>query len=307
MDHMPRRYLEPLSPLRLAGLLLAILLLTAIVVSASRPGETGPAAPPTSAETGAAIVRTVVILFAIGEAGVVGLLIWALWPGGGGWRRIQTRPGALAVALASFLQSAGVLVLFWYSLHYRATARGKAAGVFSSLGPPSALPGIADAGSTLGAGQQWVTVLIVLAALALAAGLLLRGARFRRARSPLAKLTGKLRDAVEEGLADLESEADPRRAVIAAYARMERALAGVGLPRARHETALEYVDRLLVRLGAHGPTARRLTELFQVAKFSDHVIDAGMQREAIGALVELRDDLRARAAEEQAGRGPVPA
>jgi len=306
MDDKPRRRLEPLSPVRLAALLLAILALTVVVVSASRPGEAGPAGPPSSAETGAAIIRAAVILFAIGETGVLALIIWALWPSGRR-RRIRTRRGTLLIAIASFLQSAGALVLFWYYLHFRATVRGQGAGILSNFGPLSALPGIPDGRASLGAGQEWVTALIVLAALAIAAGLVLRGARLGRRRSPLAKLAGQLQEAVVEGLEELESEADPRLAVIAAYARMERALAGVGLPRARHEAALEYLDRLLLLLGAQGPAARRLTELFQVAKFSDHVIDAGMKQEAISALVELRDDLRARAGEDEAGRRPLPA
>src|SRR5207302_6633141 len=105
----------------------------------------------------------------------------------------------------------------------------------------------------------------------------------------------------------VEAEADPRRAVIAAYARMEQALARVGHPRARHEAALEYLDRLLTLLDARSSAARRLTELFQLAKFSDHPIDAGMQRDAIGALAELRDELRARAAAGDGDPRVVPA
>ena len=52
---------------------------------------------------------------------------------------------------------------------------------------------------------------------------------------------------------------------------------------------------------------RQLTELFQLAKFSDHPIDAEMKRDAIRCLAELRDSLRARAAEQEAGARAVPA
>jgi hypothetical protein len=38
-----------------------------------------------------------------------------------------------------------------------------------------------------------------------------------------------------------------------------------------------------------------LTELFERAKFSPHAIDAEMKDEAIGALIAVRDDLRAEA------------
>ena len=162
-------------------------------------------------------------------------------------------------------------------------------------------------GHGLAAGQEWLTALIVLAVLAIAAGFVLRGARLGRRRSPLVRLATQLREAVEEGLEELETDTDPRRAVIAAYARMERALARVGLPRAPHEAALEYLDRLLGLLDVRGPAVSRLTELFQLAKFSDHVIDAGMQREAIRALVEVRDDLRARALQDGFEPRTVPA
>ncbi len=306
MDDKRRGRLEPFSPGRLVALLLLILALAIVVASASRPGDAGPAAPPTSAETGAAIIRAAVILFAIGEAGVLGLIVWALWPTGER-RRIHTRRGTLALAVASFLQSAGALVLFWFYLHYRYKVGGKSAGLFPIFGQLPALPSIPDGRGSAGAGQEWVTALIVVAVLAIAAGFVLRGVRFRKRPSPLAKLAEQLQEVVGEGLEELEADSDPRRAVIAAYARMERALARVGLPRARHEAALEYLDRLLALLDARGPAARRLTELFQLAKFSDHVIDGGMQREAIRALAELRDELRARAAEEEIGPRAVPA
>jgi hypothetical protein len=306
MDDERGGRLEPLSPGRRAALLLAILVLAVVVVSASRPGEAGPAAPPSSAETGAAVIRAVVILFAIGEVGVLGLVVYALWPTGRR-HRIRTRHGTVALAVASFLQSAGALVLFWYYLHYRSTIPGPRTGLLALFGRPLVLPNIPEGRVSAGPGQELVTAVIVVAALAIAAGFALRGMSFRRHRSPLAKLAEQLREAFEEGLEELEAEPDPRRAVISAYARMERALARVGHPRARHEAALEYLDRLLALLEIRGPAAGRLTELFQLAKFSDHLIDAAMQREAIAALIELREELRARAAEAGRGIRPVPA
>jgi hypothetical protein len=79
------------------------------------------------------------------------------------------------------------------------------------------------------------------------------------------------------------------------------------MPRAGHETALEYLERLLGLLDARAPAAGRLTELFQLAKFSDHPIDGEMKREAIRCLAELRDHLRARAAGETTNSRAMPA
>jgi Domain of unknown function (DUF4129) len=103
--------------------------------------------------------------------------------------------------------------------------------------------------------------------------------------------------AVDDSLDDLRAEADPRRAVIAAYARMERALDGQGLPRRRSEAPLEYLGRVLATLRVRSSAVLALTELFERAKFSRHEIDAEMKDEAIGALVAVRNDLGALGAE----------
>jgi hypothetical protein len=98
---------------------------------------------------------------------------------------------------------------------------------------------------------------------------------------------------VEGTLDDLRREADPRRAVIAAYAQMERVLGRHGLPRDRAEAPFEYLGRMLAELRVRPEAALALTELFERARFSDHEIDVAMKDEAIEALVSVRDDLRA--------------
>ncbi len=98
---------------------------------------------------------------------------------------------------------------------------------------------------------------------------------------------------IGDAIADLEAEPDARRAVIAAYARMERVLDANGVGRAPSETPLEYLRRVLLELTANGEAAGRLTALFERAKFSHHEIDASMKGEAIDALRELRAGLQA--------------
>ena len=98
--------------------------------------------------------------------------------------------------------------------------------------------------------------------------------------------------ALERTIADLRAEPDPRKAVIAAYAQMERALAEAGLPRTPAEAPREYLGRVLPEVGASTASVERLTELFERAKFSPHAIDAAMKEEAIDALESLRDELR---------------
>jgi hypothetical protein len=97
---------------------------------------------------------------------------------------------------------------------------------------------------------------------------------------------------IGDAIDDLESEPDARRAVIAAYARMETVLARNGLKRRPSETPVEYLRRILLGLTSRGDAVSRLTSLFEQAKFSKHPIDAAMKQDAIDALRAIRDDLQ---------------
>ena len=101
---------------------------------------------------------------------------------------------------------------------------------------------------------------------------------------------------IGEAIDDLEAEPDARRAVVAAYARMEATFARNGLDRRPSETPIEYLRRILLELTSRGDAVQRLTVLFEQAKFSTHVIDATMKRDAIRSLQVIRDDLQGAAA-----------
>jgi Domain of unknown function (DUF4129) len=123
----------------------------------------------------------------------------------------------------------------------------------------------------------------------------------RRSLRPLQRRRDAVSRALDESLDDLRHDPNIRRAVVAAYARMERALAHAGVPRAPAEAPYEYLERSLVELDAGAEAARRLTDLFQRAKFSHHEPAESMRDEAIDALIAVRDDLRRPASD------PVPA
>jgi len=137
-------------------------------------------------------------------------------------------------------------------------------------------------------------------------------ARERRRRLGAARdwsVARQIADDLEDTLDDLRAEPDARKAIIAAYARMERSLALHGLPRHEFEAPLEYMARVLADLQASKKAIERLTGLFAVAKFSDHPVSPGQKAMAIEALESIRDDLRALDADdkptlqkEQAGR-----
>ena len=92
---------------------------------------------------------------------------------------------------------------------------------------------------------------------------------------------------------DLRRERDPRRAVIATYANLERALASHGLARRHAEVPHEYLARILTALQVREGAVRALTELFEYAKFSPHEIGPTMKENAIESLVAVREDLQA--------------
>ncbi len=119
--------------------------------------------------------------------------------------------------------------------------------------------------------------------------------RSRRLLRPLPVLRSKreaLARALDESLDDLRSDPDLRRAIIAAYARMERAFEAAALPRRPAEAPFEYVERVLESLDVTALSVRRLTSLFEWAKFSQHDPEPAMRDEAIDALVAVRDELR---------------
>jgi hypothetical protein len=142
----------------------------------------------------------------------------------------------------------------------------------------------------------WIPVGITLALIALAVGgFWWSERRRRRARGELrgSFLADALAEAVDESLDDLRAEPDPRRAVIAAYARLERVLAAHGLARRPAEAPFEYLRRMLADLAVSEAAARRLTDLFERAKFSQHAVEPEMKEQAIHALETVRDDLLA--------------
>jgi hypothetical protein len=146
---------------------------------------------------------------------------------------------------------------------------------------------------------RWDVVGIVLALAAAGVALAVLYARRKFATPPWQGDTDEVAEelaAVIEGtLEDLRAEADPRRAVIAAYAQMEQTLGRHGHPRRAYEAPFEYLARILKELRVRATAILALTELFERARFSRHTIDETMKGEAIEALVAVRDDLTAAA------------
>ena len=87
--------------------------------------------------------------------------------------------------------------------------------------------------------------------------------------------------------ADLRAEPDARRAIIRAYGRFERALAGARAPRAAWQTPAEFMRTTLARLPVAAAPVRRLTALFEVARFSAHPLGVEARDAACDCLDEI--------------------
>jgi hypothetical protein len=147
-----------------------------------------------------------------------------------------------------------------------------------------------SAGRAAGTVAPWVIALASGAALLLAAlALLPRGGRAARSRPDAA--AAALGAALDSSMAQVEREADPRRAVVAAWIAMGDALARHGLGRDPAEAPLEYMHRALRAVRVSSVSVQRLTALFQRARYSDHPATPAMRAEALTALQHVRDDL----------------
>ena len=139
----------------------------------------------------------------------------------------------------------------------------------------------------------WVPVLVTVGLIVVALGAWWFAGRARkRSRGEFhLGLAHAVAQAVDESLDDLHAETDPRRAVIAAYARLERVLADHGVARQPSEAPLEYLARVLASLQVGDEAVATLTHLFERAKFSQHAVGPEMKEQAIAALVTVRDEL----------------
>ena len=128
----------------------------------------------------------------------------------------------------------------------------------------------------------------------------------RRDRSSAIQVTGMVQPvapdqvrrlmwgAVGRGLDALaETDADPRRAVIACWTRLEAVAAGQGVTRRPGDTSTDLVIRLL---DAHRISAAVLADfaaVYRLARFATHGVDDAMRARAQAALRQLRDEMAA--------------
>ena len=292
---------DPVGPRRAPRRLLRIWLtiaaaaaLVTVVALASR--STSVIASATEIDTGFALTAVEVVGYV---AAIVGLLVFLptiivlrlqqrriLAHGAAGRRAAPwwAQVAGLVVTIASLAVQLAILV---YVIEFlRSADFGTNDGLFDPpTGPdPNGVAAGGD-GSSLAIALVIVTVLAVVA-LALAI-------RWRRSDAGgeadgVERRRGRTEQAVEVGLDALRREPDPRRAIIVAYAAMERSLSHAGLGRHSWEAPIEYLRRVLAGAMGAPRDVQTMTHLFEVAKFSEHPVDESMRSDAIGALERIR-------------------
>jgi hypothetical protein len=278
-----------LDPIRAGGAVVAVVLLLAVVaVAAAGSGPSTGGADRNLADPLATL------LFVLGAIWVAGLLVASPILSGLSLTAGEPRPRRWhgnVLAGVVFLS----LVLAGFALLRRLSGRrggeevpGAGTGRTTETEPPRGPPTIDPASI------DWLIVGLVFAA-ALVGFAILAAVIVRPRGRSVGELEARkaLETMLDETLDDLHREPDPRRAVIAAYARMEHSLGAYGLPRRPWEAPLEYLARVIAELTGSATAAKRLTRLFERAKFSEHSIDAPMKEDAIAAVASVRDELRA--------------
>jgi hypothetical protein len=240
------------------------------------------------------------MFLAMVAAGVLAAV--ALWPD----RRLLVRQRPRRTGIVGLLLPMAVILALWLFrdlLGLDGLAEGEPAD--STQGPPTTTEAAAPPAAS-GVVPLVVAGVALLAMIGVVAAQLAADRRRRRPpRTPAEALVELLDDTLE----DLEGDPDPRRAVIAAWARMERGLAAAGLPRRPAEAPFEYAARVLDSALVAAPAGAgraaavpRLTGLFERAKFSLHDIGPADRDQAVAALRAVRRQLAEAAAEPEVGR-----
>lgn len=278
-----------LDPIRAGGAVVAVVLLLAVVALAA--AGSGPSTGGADRNLADPLAT---LLFVFGAIWVAALLVASPMLTGLSLTAGEPRPrrwhgNVLAgVVFLSLVLAGFALLRRWSGRSQGETGPGAPTTPTTQTEPPQRVPTLDPASI------DWLVVGLVFAAALVGFGILAAVLVRPKGRS-VGELEARkaLETMLDETLDDLRREPDPRRAVIAAYARMEHSLGAYGLPRRPWEAPLEYLARVIEELIGSATAAKRLTRLFERAKFSEHSIDAPMKEDAISAVAAVRDELRA--------------
>ena len=284
--------MELRTRLRIAALAAGLVALLAIVALAARAGRGG---LPGGGEIGSpsASFYDFAFTFALVVGAAIAVYLLASTLRVHSFRPREVGPWQIVRSILPIILVGGLAVLIVRGLHLgHSTGRQ---GLEMQTGDKRVGPHLPPirAGKSHTLGFRWEVAAVLGGLLVLSGAYLARRRGSELPGPPTAtSLTEELSQVFDESLDDLRAERDPRRAVIAAYARAERILGQHGTQRRPSETPMEYLARALRSLRVRPDAVLELTTLYQRAKFSLHAIDDAMKADAISALVTVRDELR---------------
>jgi hypothetical protein len=286
-----QRVIGPVPPRRLAAVVGGALALIAIVAVASR-GDVPEGGSGDGQTAGTLLANGVLLALAIVFAGALVLFIlsFSLGPAS----RPGGRPGPSLLAQLVLIAAVMGLIVVWRNHAERQlppTGPGEVEPAPFAKGPQRDDQQAVESEPPAPA-VDWRLIAVAFGGALVAFGVV--GALLVRQGKPEAGTPGLARaltQIFDETLDDLRRERDPRKAVIAAYARMEQLLARWGLPRRPADAPHEYVTRVLRELSTSAGPVERLTALYERARFSDHEVGPGMKDEAIAGVEAVRDAL----------------
>ena len=171
-------------------------------------------------------------------------------------------------------------------------------------GPPKVSLGHA---ATSSASHVWPLIvgMVIAIAIVVALTLLPRRKRWARAQPKDRTRLATLLDSLTAGSDALSAGGEPRAAIIACYAAMERGFAAAGSAPAVADTPAEVLARA-TRAGLVRPEpAETLTGMFRRARYSTYPMTSADSRVAADALTEMRSDL-GQSADQSVSQGSKP-
>jgi hypothetical protein len=192
----------------------------------------------------------------------------------------------LAVLASVAVMVTPLAILLTLRTRPRTAAQARPGALASGGAVPPRLPATAH-------GSPWPLIAGMLIALALLVALTAwsRHARRRPARPPGDQARLALGESLAAGRAALAGPRDPRAAIIACYAAMERGFAAAGSVPAAADTPAEVLARAtgagLVRSGS----AVRLAGLFRLARYSSEPMTSADSAAAAAAVDQMQADL----------------
>jgi hypothetical protein len=289
-----------LGALALAALALALFAIAGLASSVS-PWHANPAAAsaPTTVLQGLAVAGGVVLVIAL-------LLLWLGTPtarrskrkrrttAGDEFDELGTSLWTTSKTVAVLLLGLAIFCLAMVPLLSRASEPlPSGAGARPSAPAPAARDVPGEPPDSVNLGWLLVPVAVTFAILTPAA-VVIRRRRLKRDEAMHEGETSEFGRAVRASIAALESEHDPRTAILRAYARMEQAFRNVEIVRAADETASEFLERTTRRLPVSAGSAAELTERFEEVRFSTHLITEADREQALASLHRVEQELAVR-------------